>query len=295
MDLNAHRQEVARALSELESKLDRLIGALAHGIVAAELEPPPEPSPLSAIRRACEAYSAIDYRMQDAAGESVVCVGALGVGSDILKLAQALNLAKAAFKDLCTPLQRIRTRIPVKGEASATKAIPAIRVILRSIQRSDLNLLAAYRKIPILAATPASVTFTRANTRAVYRKSIEDIDAMLINLGTPTSLKDRGRLTALDRRETHLALVKERYQNIRANVLYAHLDPRGRGRIQIAAELPLLYPKPKRGEQPQIRFLPAAEPDEPKRVRQSKLDPQPYLESLPVYRYSRRVGKLSTP
>jgi hypothetical protein len=291
MDLTPHRQEVARALSELESKLERLIAALAHGIISVELEPAPDPAPLNAVPRACEAYSAIDYRMQDTPGESVVCVGALGVGSDILKLAHALNLAKAAFKDICTPLQRIRMRIPVKGEPSPTKAIPAIRVILRNIQRSDLNLLAAYRKIPILTTTPASVTFTRANTRSVYRKTIEDIDAMLINRGTPTSLKDRGRLTTLDRRETHLALVKERYQNIRANVLYAHLDPRGRGRMQIAAELPLLYPRPKRAEPPQIRFLQAVESDEPRRARQSKLDPQPYLESLPVYRYSRRGSR----
>ena len=291
MDLTPHRQEVARALSQLESKLERLVAALAHGIVFVELEQAPEPAPLNLIRRACEAYSAINYRMQDAPGESVVCVGVIGAGSEILKLAQALNLAKAAFKDICTPLQRIRMRIPVKGEASPTKAIPAIRVILRNIQRSDLNLLAAYRKIPILTATPATVTFTRANTRSVYRKSIEDIDAMLINLGTPTSLEDRGRLTTLDRRETHLALVKERYQNIRANVLYAHLDPRGRGRMQIAAELPLLYPRLKRAEPPQVRFLQAAEPDQTRRARQSKLDPQPYLESLPVYRYSRRRSR----
>lgn len=54
-------------------------------------------------------------------------------------------------------------------------------------------------------------------------------------------IADRELLTTLDRRVTHLALVKERYQNIRANVLYARLDPIGRGRIQISAELPLIY------------------------------------------------------
>jgi hypothetical protein len=38
------------------------------------------------------------------------------------------------------------------------KAIPVIRVILRNIQRSDLNLLAAYRKIPILGAPPMTTS-----------------------------------------------------------------------------------------------------------------------------------------
>jgi hypothetical protein len=57
---------------------------------------------------------------------------------------------------------------------------------------------------------------------------------------------------------------------MRANVLYAHLDPRGRGRVQVAAELPLIYP-PGAGEQ------------------QAKLEPQPFLESLPVYRYIKGI------
>jgi hypothetical protein len=178
-----------------------------------------------------------------------------------------VNTAKAQFKSLCTPLQGIRIRIPVKGESSPTKAIPAIRVLLRNIQRSDLNLLAAYRKIPILDAPPATVTYTRANTRA--------------------AIADRETLAKLDRRITHLALVKDRYQNIRANVLYARLDASGRGRIQIAAELPLIYAMGRRTEPPEVHFPAEAEnEDKPQRLRQSKLEPEAFLHSLPVYRYS---------
>src|ERR1700730_4658326 len=74
---------------------------------------------------------------------------------------------------------------------SPTKAIPVIRVILRNIQRSDLNLLAAYRKIPILDAPPSTVTYTRANTRSVYRKTVEEIAEMLANLTSPAAIADR--------------------------------------------------------------------------------------------------------
>jgi hypothetical protein len=203
------------------------------------------------------------------------------------RLAEAVNAAKAEFKKICTPLYRIRTRVPVKGGASPTRAISVLRVILRSIQRSDLNLLAAYRKIPILAATPATITFTRANTRAVYRQAIEDIETLLQRREGPKAATDRARLAALPRRETHLALVKSHYRNIRANVLYAHLDPRGRGRVQVAAELPLLDPKGRRAIPPQVRFPPPADDEQPTRERQSKLEPQAFLESLPVYRYAR--------
>jgi len=285
MDLTLHRQSVAEALSALEASLARLVAALAHEAVAAHMEPDPEGT--DDIRRAGEAYAAIDYRMQDRTGESVTCLGVIGVGSALLRQAAAVNAAKAELRAICSPLQHVYIRVPTKAGPASTQPIPAIRGVLRNIQRSDLNLLAAYRKIPLLTATPASVTYTRANTRAVYRKPIEAIEELLVKLEGPTALADRGRLATLDRRETHLALVKERYQNVRANVRYAHLDPRGRGRIQIAAELPLLYPQGRRAEPPVVRFPQAPEVGKAPRVRQAKLELRPFLESLPVYRYAR--------
>ena len=284
MDLSAHRQQVARGLTTLEASIARLTDALAHSSISIDVEPATDTR--SPIRRVCEAYSAIDYAMDDEIGTSVVCLGVLGVSTDIQRRAEAVNTAKLKFKAICTPLQGIRIRIPVKGATSPTKAIPALRVILRNIQRSDVNLLAAYRKIPILDAPPASVTYTRANTRAVYRKSIEEIDALLLNLQGPAAMADRARLETLDRRETHLALVKSRYQNIRANVLYARLDPRGRGRVQISAELPLLYAKGRHPQPPEVRFPAPAETTIPSRVRQSKLEAAPFLRTIPVYRYA---------
>jgi hypothetical protein len=286
MDLTPHRQQVARALTALEASIARLTDALAHSAISIKVEPTTDPH--SPIRRVCEAYSAIDYRMDDEIGTSVVCLGVLGVNTDILRRAEAVNAAKLQFKAICTPLQGIRIRIPVKDAASPTKAIPALRVILRNIQRSGVNLLAAYRKIPILDAQPASVTYTRANTRAVYRKSIDEIDALLLNLPGPAAIADRARLETLDAQETHLALVKSRYQNIRANVLYARLDQRGRGRIQISAELPLLYAKGRHPQPSEVRFPAPVEMMAPTRVRQAKLETAPFLRSIPVYRYANR-------
>lgn len=63
------------------------------------------------------------------------------------------------------------------------------------------------------------------------------------------------------------------------------------------AELPLLYPKARRATPPDVRFPPPVDDDQPgdaspgaaapKREWESKLEPQPFLESLPVYRYAR--------
>jgi hypothetical protein len=283
MDIAPHIPQVAKALRSLESALERLTDALSHRPVIANIDG--TTSDRGAIRRACESYSAIDYEMDDEIGDSVVCLGVIGAQSDVVKRAQAVNVAKAELKALFAPLQRVRIRVPVKG--SATKAIPALRVILRHIQRSDLNVNAAYRKIPILGSQPATVTYTRANTRAVYRKTVEQIADMLSNVSSPAAIADRERLSNLDRRTTHLALVRYRYENIRANILYARLDPKGRGRIQISAELPLIYATGRRTELPEVNF-PADSGDSTKlrRIRESQIEPRAFLGSLPVYRYS---------
>jgi hypothetical protein len=214
-------------------------------------------------------------------------LGVAGVPADILKRAAAVNAAKAALRTICAPLQSVNQRVPIKGDDGPTKPIPAIRVILRSIQRSDLNLLAAYRKIPILGAPPLSVTYTRANTRAVYRRTIDEIHTLLLLMEGTDAAADRARLSTLSLGETHLALVKPHYRNIRANVLFARLDRRGRGRMQISAELPLMYATGRHSEAPRVTF-PVAEDEvsnQPPRARESQLEAKPFLSSLPVWRY----------
>ena len=282
MDLAPHTPRVAKALLTLETSIERLVDALAHRPVLASIEGTTDNT---AVRRACEAYSAIDYETDDDVGDSVVCLGVVGAPTDVLKRALAVNDAKLQLKTLFAPLQRVRVRVPIKG--SQTKAISALRVILRHIQRSDLNVHAAYRKIPILGVPPKTVTYTHANTRSVYRKTVAEIADMLFNINSSAAAGDRERLLNLHRSVSHLALVRYRYQNIRANILYCRLDSKGRGRMQISAELPIMYATGRSPALPEILF-PAETNDLKKqgRMRQSKLAPDPFLRSLPVYRYS---------
>ena len=186
---------------------------------------------------------------------------------------------------ICVPLQRVKVRVPVKDGEHQTKAIPLIRQILRNIQRSDLNLLAAYRKVPILDAPPATVTYTQAHTRSVYRKTIYEIEQMLAHVEGPTAAADRQRLFTLGRDVTHLALARPHYRNVRANIKYARLDRRGRGRVQIAAELPVIYTVGRSKDQPDVKFPEVDDSALPAHVRASSIEDQPFLHALPVYRY----------
>jgi hypothetical protein len=277
------RMGVASALRELERSLAELTAALSHGS-AALVSVDGDASATTATRRICEAYSVINLGMEDAPGKSVICLGVIGVGREAIAIAERINAAKAGLKTICAPLQRTRTRVP---DGNGTKALPVIRVILRSLQRSDLNLLAAYRRIPILGATPLSVSYTRARTRSVYRKSVAELMVKLQNSDSPRAIGDRARLSALPANITHLALVRDHYENVRANILYDGLDSRGRGRVQVAAELPLMYLVRRQSKFPVVTYpaLPVAGVPEAARQRRSKLEPRPYLEALPVFRY----------
>ena len=284
MDLTTHRLEVAKVLRALESSLERFVASLAHDQVTIQLE---NPGGGHEVRKAAEAFAAISYGTVDRPAETVQCVGVIGVSADLKRRAEAVNAAKSALKVICAPLQHVYVRVPTKGEGFPTKGIPAIRQILRTLQRSDLNLLAAYRKIPLLEVPPASITFTRALTRAIYRKSVEDLYTMLSTAEGAKASNDRALLQSLNPRETHLALVKARYQNTRANIVNARLDARGRGRIQIRAELPILYVQGKYPP-PKIRFpVSIGDPQILKRQRQTRIEEEAFLHTLPVYRYTR--------
>lgn len=89
-----------------------------HGSFSAQVEN--STTDRSATRKICAAYSTIDYKMDDDVNDSIVCLGVIGVNAETLKRAQVVNTAKTKFKELCTPLQGIRFRIPVKGEISPT-------------------------------------------------------------------------------------------------------------------------------------------------------------------------------
>ena len=283
---HAHKLAIAAALRDLEHALDRFVAALSHqaGPVSAE----GARSDADARRRICEAYAAIDYAQSDQANQSPSCLGVVGASAAVIDRAEAVNEAKAQLRTVCAPLQNLRVRVPVKdGQGGrVVKSLPLVRVMLRELQRSDLNLLAAYRRIPILTGRVSRVAYTRALTRAVYRKHRDAIATMIDASGRVTASDDLERLRRLPARETHLALVKERYTNIRANVWFLGLDARSRGRVMVSAELPLLYPLGRSKELPEIRY-PSVEEGTPLEARQrsGKLEPEPFLESLPVYRY----------
>lgn len=289
-DQQRHKTAIAAALRELEQALSALVQSLAHdnGPVSAE----GAASDGEARRRIGDAFAAIDYGQDDEINATPTCLGVAGVSPTVLDRAATVNTAKQWLRAVCSPLQNQRVRVPVKdGQGGrVVKSLPLVRVILRELQRSDLNLLAAYRKIPILTGRASRVVYTRAHTRAVYRKTRTEIEALLEASNRLTAANDLARLRHLPASETHLALVKERQSHVRANVWFDGLDSRNRGRTQVIADLPLLYPQGRSRFQPDISY-PEPDTGQPAVQRTGKLEAEPFLESLPVYRYRPTTGR----
>lgn len=282
----AEKLAIAMALKNLERALGLFVRALSHESAPVSAEA--AGTEREARRLVCEAYATISYAPDDQVNESPVCLGVIGGSAAVIGRAEAVNAAKDELRERCKKIQNVRISVPVKDGkgGQVVKMLPLVRVILRELQHSDLNLLAAYRKVPILTGRVARVAYVRARTRSVYRKTRAEIATLLDGLDRPGIVEDRARLQRLPERETHLALVKERYTNVRANVWFHGLDARNRGRVQISAELPLLYPLGRSKEIPEIRYPEAEEGARPEaRKRAGKLEDRPFLETLPVHRY----------
>jgi hypothetical protein len=283
-----HTLTIAAALRELERRLDLFTQALSQESAPVSAEA--AHTEREARRLVCDAYVTIDYAPDDQANESPVCLGVIGGSAAVIDRAEAVNDAKEQLRERCTAISHLRVRVPVKDGKGGrvVKSLPLVRVILRELQRSDLSLLAAYRQIPILTGRVKRVAYTRARTRAVYRKHRDEIAAMIEATGRVSAADDLARLKRLPASETHLALVKEHYANVRANVWFHGLDARSRGRVLVSAELPLLYPLGRSKNIPEIKYPePEAEAGTRPETRQrtGKLEDTPFLETLPVYRY----------
>ena len=287
VDLEEATRAVATALRGFERELEAFIQKLAHSNALVSLDAPfASERPMEAV---CNAFATIDYGMEDEVHSSVNCVGVVCSNQSTVAQAGRLNEAKARLQAVCSPLQKHRMRLRTH-DGDGTERIrmtTVVRVILRTIGRSHLNLLAAYRRVPILGAQPVRIAFTRALTRRVRRVTRDALLERLEFSDKPGAAEDRQRLRSLTDR--HLALVDPHAPNVRANVWYRSRDARNRDCVQISAELPILYREGRQRGLPEIAYPNAAgwarTAGGPRRPRATKLEAEAFLRTLPVFRY----------
>jgi len=278
---------VAGALRTFERELSAFVQALAHSNPLVSLDPRfASAHPVAAV---CDAYGTIDYGMEDDVHASVSCVAVVCADNATVNQAEQLNIAKQELQNTCAPLQKHRMRVRVRNAEGEeiVRMTTLVRVVLRSIGRSHLNLTGAYRRIPVLGAQPVRIAYTRTLTRRVRRMTREALFERLEFSDRPGATEDRARLRSVP--DAHFALADPHVPNVRANVWYQSRDARNRDCVQLSAELPILFRAGRRAALPEIIFPGPADwartADAPRRPRATKLEPEPFLTTLPVYRY----------
>jgi hypothetical protein len=277
---------VAEALRRLERSLAALVDDLSHADT--EVNVAGVRNPATALGRVCDAYLGIDNTDDDASGAAQAVLGVVGAPAHVIARAREVNEAKAALKQCCGPLQERRISSVVKDEdgRDIVKPMPLVRLILRDVGRPRLNLLAAYRKIQVLEKRPKKVGYVKARTRSVYRRTREELLALLDESSRLGAEEDRARLRKLPRDEGTLVWVEPYQENTRANVTYATGDGRGRVRLQITAQLPVLYPLGRSKVLPEVEFpIDGPRRSEAARRRPARIEEEAYLTTMPVHRY----------
>lgn len=239
---------------------------------------------------AADAFSQIAYRRHDRANESIKCHGVLGAPRDLIRQAQSVNRAKAELREAFRPIAGRSVRIPGKDATGKQRILTRelTTVVLRHIQSSDLNLLAAYREVPIVTDEVDKIRFMLTRTRSVPRRTvgalIEQLEAT--ERGTVAD-KDLRTLKALaaesaDASREYLVSPKPYYYRMRAQVSVRHVQADRRQRRIVSADLPILVPMGASTVDPNVTGPSPASSDHSR--RESKISDDEVVKSLGFFR-----------
>ena len=223
------------------------------------------------------------------APSSVKCYGVIGVPKRFIDRATDINIAKKGLKEKLKPLAGKQMRVRVKQpDGEMTREKRDLRTVaMRRLQSSHINLLAAYRQIPVLTEQVRAIRFDHVTThKTVAHTAKELIERLSRGTLSPLAAADLVRLKAIPADESLSHPSHNSYSRVRARVLLAsrcHEKRRGRpsqGKRLMTAELPILYPVHPAWPEPEITLPSFREEEGPER----RLEDEPFVKSLNYYR-----------
>lgn len=235
----------------------------------------------AAIRLAATAYGHLDFGDEQDERRVVRFVGAVAVPAAVIRRAETVNEHKASLLEAIGTYRRLAS----KRERDSHQ----VRELLIRLGYARLNLVQTYRKIPILARTPARIGFTwilgtkhveTVNREGAMRRIPGDVERSGADLA-------RIQREVMETRRSGLRLVRPVAPHMRANISWYEGDERQTACIH--APLPVLYPFSSRSAEPEIAGHDRPEPDPRTRaMRQRRSDSN--LRRIPgtidVYRAS---------
>lgn len=291
--LTPQRIELNEAFDALTAQLGELVDHLYRLCGAAVVYEPGKTEPttgLDALRAACWMYRRVYYTDDQAPQDTAHLTGVLMVDQEGVARANAVNAAKERFR-------RARQQLRNASRSEATEAMgqllerdPALADTLRRTRRARLNVRQTERAVPIAPEGVTRVGFTWQTQPGIYRlTAAEVLDLLRRHEGDPTADADRSRVAALPA-DTPLARIRKQPPQRRAN-----LSLLGRRRRMMTTPIPLLVPADDPGQCVDIS-IDAIDPPDPSngpRRADRRIDPQPFLYSLPIHQYLQLAAEKS--
>lgn len=213
-----------------------------------------------------------------------VCVGAIGVDEVTLERAKFVNLCKERF---VAAVQFVNDRLCAKAKSKASKS-KMMRAILKEAGWGRLSLRLCYRQLTVLDYQPYRIGFSYSSGgKSIKKMSVAQAIERLKETGHESD-KAKIDLKKLEGENLDLTLayVQPLAGYYKANVLRVKADkPK-----TMAVYLPIIYLRS--GEDSVRHSAQLSEKDDWKRIERQKrsdykLDPEPYITSLPLHSYKR--------
>lgn len=285
-----------RLLAELEAAFDALVETTAAVAEAYARAPGAcwifgEPEPVEGERAAAwlrEALQDVWYQDGQDGRATRAYIGLVAADDEVMEAVAAANAAKAAFAALTAKIRDQAPSLIPEAKAVLPFRHPALHDHLRGEGLARVHLKQCWRAIPASEAPLARVRLAwYSSGRSIKKLTVQEAEQKLLTFDSeaPHIRIQLRRLAGIPSGEP-LAQVQRQAPLMRANLFYREPLEDGRSRRAMNVALPLFVPSPD-GRLPDHNLPPLQPPETRTRARRrdEKLEDEPFLPSLRVFRY----------
>lgn len=215
-------------------------------------------------------------------------VGLIAADETLIRAVTRANAAKNAFSDC---LQAIKQQAPAllsDSRSRLPRRHPQVEAVLERHGLARLHLKQCWRHLPVAESPVARVRFAwYSSGRSIKRLSVRDAEKKLLALDSEAAhVRIQLRQLAGIPDTEPLAQVQPQAPLMRANLFFTEPLEDGHTRRALNAAMPIFIPS-EDGRLPHTNLPPLTPPEKRTRARRrdEKLESEPFLPSLRIYRY----------
>jgi hypothetical protein len=291
--------EIVVAYEKLRAQLGTVAGRIwvdgRAGLPAKMMDHPGDDS-LHAREHAIAAISNWAFEEGQAPNETPSYVGAISSSPDTLAAIKELNRLKDSFKDLVGKLrQSLEPQTTTRGEMvkllnMVTKASPRIMrskevgSLVRGMLHPKLNIRQLQRTIPVCDQLPLRIRWRWMSSPSSKQINRAELMQLLERKGEQGYAKmDLAKIFTVS--DDRFVLRRKTVKDLRIHITLSEGESEAAKFADFKSRLPLFYHQAEQGywrQEPELIVIPE---NAPVFERKKRVDPEPFLMSLPVHRY----------